>query len=353
MRLNTFEQVQKRYESTKPVNGSQTPKSLDVRPIGDRRRKHERIVKISDTCYALSDGLYVWGNVYDLGNRSTPEQVKRFSPIVWEKTPDGDTRVTVANGRVKHAPTSRFAFLDTWLPNGLRFKSHQGSGEHWIVSGGEEYFLPKSTVSVANTTLETTGEDNKFLVFEQSAGGTYFTLISKRFYPERACVDIDVKRPYKESIRDFYDWMLTMAPLLRSDTSSHRYGGERQFAEDLLNHYGSIHDLTHKYGHFIGPLASPSEQWDHMREITSDTQHPLRVALAKYMLGVLNYWHIDKRSVPYESSRWDVSRRGPITYMAEPLTQEELTNELGRLRQRYVNKVNKICGFTKTVTKGE
>ena len=352
MILNTFEQVQKRYESTKPVNGSQTPKSLDVRPIGDRRRKHERIVKISDTCYALSDGLYVWGNVYDLGTRSTPEQVKRFSPIVWEKTPDGDTRVTVANGRVKHAPTSRFAFLNTWLPNGLWFKSRKGSGEHCIVSGGEEYFLPKSTAGI-NGSIGITNEDNKFLVFEQSAGGTYFTLISKRFYPERACTDTEAKRPYRESIREFYDWMITMAPLLRGEGAlPFRHNIERAFASVLSDHYGSTHDLVYKYGNRTGPIASPAEQWGHIREIISDQQHPLRPALATYLLDVLDYWGIDKRSVPHESLKW-VSGSGYTTYMADALTQEELTDELRRLRQRYTSRVNKICGFTTNVSKGE
>jgi hypothetical protein len=44
----TFENIKRRYETTKPVRGDKN----DIRPVGDRRRKHERVVKVNDTTYA-------------------------------------------------------------------------------------------------------------------------------------------------------------------------------------------------------------------------------------------------------------------------------------------------------------
>jgi hypothetical protein len=50
--FESFDDVVYNYESIKPMGGS-TNKGKDIRPIGDRKRKYERIVKISNNCYAL------------------------------------------------------------------------------------------------------------------------------------------------------------------------------------------------------------------------------------------------------------------------------------------------------------
>jgi len=46
--LMTFENIKRRYEDIKPIRGDKN----DIRPVGDRRRKHERVVKVNDTTYA-------------------------------------------------------------------------------------------------------------------------------------------------------------------------------------------------------------------------------------------------------------------------------------------------------------
>ena len=51
--FNNFEQVAQRYRETKPIAGKF--KHLNIIPVGDRKRKWERIEKISDDCYALYD----------------------------------------------------------------------------------------------------------------------------------------------------------------------------------------------------------------------------------------------------------------------------------------------------------
>ena len=55
--FESFDDVVYNYENIKPMGGS-TNKGKDIRPIGDRKRKYERIVKISNNCYALSDGFH-------------------------------------------------------------------------------------------------------------------------------------------------------------------------------------------------------------------------------------------------------------------------------------------------------
>ena len=54
--LNSFEQVEACYNNTKPIISKNQTLQHDIRPIGDRGRKWERIAKVSDTCYMLLNG---------------------------------------------------------------------------------------------------------------------------------------------------------------------------------------------------------------------------------------------------------------------------------------------------------
>ena len=57
MTFNTFDQVAEWYNNTKPLGGKDN-KDLDIRPIGARRYKHNRIMKYDDNTYALLDGYF-------------------------------------------------------------------------------------------------------------------------------------------------------------------------------------------------------------------------------------------------------------------------------------------------------
>jgi hypothetical protein len=51
-KINSFAEAEVRWNDTKPIRG----KEVDMRPLGKRHRKYERIAKIDDNCYALLDG---------------------------------------------------------------------------------------------------------------------------------------------------------------------------------------------------------------------------------------------------------------------------------------------------------
>jgi hypothetical protein len=52
-KINSFADAEARYADTKPIRGN----NMDMRPLGKRSRKWERVLKIDDNCYAL---LRVW-----------------------------------------------------------------------------------------------------------------------------------------------------------------------------------------------------------------------------------------------------------------------------------------------------
>lgn len=58
MRFDSFNEVVSWYERTRPMVSKHHTLAHDVRPIGDRKRKWERIKKIDENTYALLDGTF-------------------------------------------------------------------------------------------------------------------------------------------------------------------------------------------------------------------------------------------------------------------------------------------------------
>jgi hypothetical protein len=82
-KINSFADAEARYADTKPIRGN----NMDMRPLGKRSRKWERVLKIDDNCYAL---LRVWHRFrYRLEavehNGATRAEVRMLAPILWER----------------------------------------------------------------------------------------------------------------------------------------------------------------------------------------------------------------------------------------------------------------------------
>ena len=56
VQANTFAEVAKLYNTVKPVVSKNHSKEDDLRPVGVRSRKWERIIKVNDQKYILNDG---------------------------------------------------------------------------------------------------------------------------------------------------------------------------------------------------------------------------------------------------------------------------------------------------------
>ena len=99
--FSSFHEVAKHYNSIKPLVSQYHTREDDIRPIGDRNRKYERIVKISNNCYALSDGHHYGDDKFiPWGLTETKEvdgvwhtiprldwlgSMRRYAPIVWSR----------------------------------------------------------------------------------------------------------------------------------------------------------------------------------------------------------------------------------------------------------------------------
>jgi hypothetical protein len=128
--LSSFDDVVKWYDGIRPLTSKYHDLEDDIRPVGQRRRKGERIIKINKNCYAI-DG----GDNFSIRDKA---EIRGTAPIVWTRKPDGDY-ITVRN--TSYASYCLYNFIRQQLPTGLDFQWY--GGKQSVVYNGEKVTLPR------------------------------------------------------------------------------------------------------------------------------------------------------------------------------------------------------------------
>ncbi len=207
--MNTFEEVEHWYSGIKPMKSKHHTLEDDIRPIGERRRKHERIVKVNDDKYVLGvtgeySGHIPNENIYPL--------------ITWEREGRSREFVTIRHGISSHS-NSVINFLERYVPYPMDY------GSQHIHLKGEKYYLPPSVGSWVVTSggayvMQAT-EYREYL-FERKQirhDLVVWQLLTPRWLRAKKLVDKETKREYASAIRDFSDWACIMAPVLKGGIS--------------------------------------------------------------------------------------------------------------------------------------
>jgi|SaaInlStandDraft_1057018.scaffolds.fasta_scaffold00727_19 hypothetical protein len=201
--LDSFTHVEHLYNNTKPIRGT------NIVPIGDRRRKWERVVKVSPKCYVLLDELHA--DKYKSYNwYRTEEQQIAEAAVVWVRNADGTDTVQFRNQTGDYAHNGRYSFLERCMPLGMRFVVD--SGKQYIQYVTSRYYLPKDIDKPVVLTSQT-------LPIEPDAGHRHngaWTLTSDP-HPVpviRVRVNKEAKAPYKKAIDEYLHWAWTMTPIL-------------------------------------------------------------------------------------------------------------------------------------------
>ena len=299
--FGSFAEVEDWYNKIKPLRGAANA-GLDIRPIGDRQRKYERIVKVSDDCYALSEGYHRGDAIFTARRRNaadgepTLQDMAAFAPIVWRRYGHGEESVTIRNGIGPHMHCARYKFLERNMPKGMSFSIKNGKQFVSLYGTGVDLFLPKGTHlppaeyaqvvkerqanggfpkgSMYHQTAWATGTEEKTaLVFNKR--GSSWELVGGAAAiptPPRIVVDKEAKALLADKIKAFKDWALIMAPMFKDLTWQVRQEYDKQL-EDWLKEAG----ITG--ARFWGGLRQrvPTET---LREIIADETHPMRVAVA-------------------------------------------------------------------------
>jgi hypothetical protein len=268
MWFNTFDEVVTAYNNTKVLVSSSHKVEQDIRPIGARSKKHERIIKYDENTYALTDGNYessLWNNG---GNGVDPEYSKAMSPILWERTKQGDF-ITIRNGTVGSAHISRYKFLDMYMPRGMSLSVHQGR-QTIFMRGGMGYPLPKTTYSWDWSNGKVRHEDDGLKLRFKVLGDGEYERVGEPLKTTVNKVDKDAKKKHKAITTEFFDWMCAIVPMLDhswSATSTYR---------DQLKDWADANKIYRRYW----SLDLHELPVDKALEIMSSEDHEMRIPLA-------------------------------------------------------------------------
>lgn len=272
--LNTFDEVESWYTRTKPMVSKHHTLGSDVRPIGERRRKWERIIKIDDNRYALHDGNYasrLWShNANSLPAHLMVEYEARMAPILWVRREDGDY-VHVRNHNHTFGGYSRYEFLRKYLPKGLGHHYNQ-QGRHYVYDGVHSHPLPKMEVSCDARGIRDTGME---LVFKQAGVGCFNR--SNLLLIDSHLIDREVKATFKDDLRAFFQQTLTLYEML--DVTWRNLNEYTSQAREWLKENG--HVQVHSGWRELGPSV---ELW---REIVRNPEHDLRIAAVAWVAYML------------------------------------------------------------------
>ena len=235
--LHNFTLVEQLYNTVKPIRGT------DIVPLGDRRRQHERIIKISPTCYALSDE----GRFHD-------ETVSKYA-VVWKRNADGTDTVEFRNGNGDWTHNGRYSFLQRCMPYNLRFVID--AGKQFIRQDIERYYLPKDSDKEVAFTSGVRKADGR---------GSEWTISSKP-HPHpvtRVRVNKEEKAEYKTYINDYLHWAWAMTPLIE--------GTMTQESNRIASHAAQVMFLSRG-------MAASEEGDSEFRCMLKDEQHPQRTEM--------------------------------------------------------------------------
>jgi hypothetical protein len=342
-RLNNFNAVASHYAGIKPMISKVHTLEQDVRPLGDRKRKFERVKKFSDNCYAYYDGnggdnIKFWD--YGSMHKISDEMHVALAPIVWTREVGGWNReiLRVRNGSGQFAHNGRYSFLTRALPSAFRFDID--NGKQFIVLNKTRYYLPKSNYGNFYRRDDDTApqvDDEKYLEFERDmVNGWTIKTNSFTYTPPRMLVDKERKKKFKPAMDSYYSWLCVMAPMFREHLEDfpYDYNDKTVQARDQAKHKLAREKMEELFAY------AKEQDWtdadyiyafemkgDHALIIMEDEEHPMRMNMA-----------------------WSMLLDSPLFKAHE--------SDRKLFRSHYNRWINKVCGFNikieaQVTTKGE
>ena len=342
-RLNNFSAVASHYTHVKPMISKVHTLEQDVRPLGDRKRKYERVKKFSDNCYAFYDGnggdnIKFW----DYGSQHviSDEDHKALAPMLWTREVGGWNReiLRIRNGSGQFAHNGRYSFLERALPNDFGFDID--NGKQYVILNKTRYYLPKSDYGNYYRRNDETAlkvDDKRYLEFERDmVNGWTIKTDSFTYVPPRVLVDKERKKKFKPAMDSYYNWLLVMAPMFREHLEDFHYDYDdevckakyqakhhlaREKTEELFA-YAKEQDWTD-----VDYLYSYEIKGDHALIIMEDEEHPMRMPMAWSMLldsPLFKAHESDRKLFRSHYNRWINKVCGfSVKISAQVITKEE------------------------------
>lgn len=356
-KLDSFDEVKAWYDKTKPLVSKHHTLEQDVRPIGNRNRKWERIVRVDPNTYALScggyaDPVFTWGGSDEKRKEFpiTADEVARLSPIVWRKHKDGTETVTIRNGAGDWNHNSTYSFLQRALPRELWFRQTR-VGKQFIYnrSQGQTVHLPK-TKSVPRHVYEyhtenakkqkvdywsgrymksfVANDDGLSVTFKREENGT-FTLVGEphKVMVDRTRMNKELKGSFKADIAGLFEASMALYPLMREQLN----WNFRHQTNVELKEIAEQHKIK-GYQPSFGDLFKWTKP-ELIQAILKDPEHPMRHGLNIAAMFAINYAADDFGNNRHDDYDNDEDR-------------EKARNKA--VRARFNKWISKLGGFTVT-----
>ena len=335
MRIESFDIAARVYESIPPVVSKYHPKEQDVRPLGNRAAKHNRIIKVNDHCYALVDQNNKDDTLWHDG-KPTPASVVDWAPIVWtrelvnpnsflEKNKWADF-IQVRGVRWGH-DNQRIKFLRTYLPYSI---SNIGSGYVWF--DGKWTTVPWQPPMAKPYS----GELDNFLRFKYTntrmRDRAVLENVGRTFEHPKVHdrIDKELKAKIKPHMDSFYEWICAMAPLLpqppRWSTAYSPNSSNDEYKQDY-------HNRAQKY-----------------REYRANNSNKLLEAGL-----VRSSWNAKKSFIPEKVIEAIVTENTELRLALASMFLEDselqsckTKEDFKYARTQYNRWINKVCGLVKT-----
>jgi len=191
--ITDFGKAVERYEAIKPLIGKR--KTLNVRPLGERNRAQERIVKVSDTEYYLTCFEWGWRDRQKLEGNKVDEERRA---ITLKREGEVET-IIIHNAQYGFTSPSIFYFYYYNLPEGISMTKHRGANYVRVDDGkeGRNYYR----VDKIDTT------------FYRPKGGTYWTPLHV-FREVKHKLNRTKTKAIREKLKTFTDYAKVMLPLV-------------------------------------------------------------------------------------------------------------------------------------------
>lgn len=270
-----FDRIRAKYESVKPIVSKKSTLADDVRPIGARRNKIERIIKVDENTYVLSDGVLSSVRSY---SPMPPEMELQFAPIMVQRKADGDY-IRLRSGSVQSTWMGRYGFLQAYTPAGMSFGVGSGRANAIYTHVDRKLHpLPRMYYEVDWSTGVVVKDGGEMLWFKQTSPDTY-ERTSELYALKTNNIDRDAKSPYRKHLRDYFNWVCVMSPMLLSGMES-KWRARDAAVVDFLEVGGK--DI---FANSYVPMRIPTPELSALtKDILKDDEHVLRTALATMVL---------------------------------------------------------------------
>jgi hypothetical protein len=202
-----FKKIAERYETTVPLRGKR--KAENIRPHGERSRDWERLIKVSDQEYYLTNNAYRWREQHGHSfNRA----------ITFKRDDEGNETVIVhtpraywgdEENRKKLVPKqlgvpSTFFFYQCNLPDGMGMTKYHS----------KNYLCVKNSVATGDISYYTL--DKGDVTLTKQVGDVFFKplIVHREFHRS---LDRSKTKAIRQELSSFVEYMRVMMPLVEAD----------------------------------------------------------------------------------------------------------------------------------------